>query len=210
MGDGVTAHDMRKARIANLEALASNAFAYHIVRSRHGGIVVGGLTSWIIGAPDHGNHAAEIVLLGFNSILVHGDCPDVLFCGGDGGADVDRLVWLAGGSLDYIASKIRAGERRCFDEEIARAEIAEMLAARCTCNPPDVTECAWCRDLTPVLDECRGMGQAQYAAAIYEASGDAEDCDVGWVVSSDVVYTRQAVRRFIELEWPERVKWGRS
>ncbi len=110
--------------LLNLRRLAHDAFReFAIAEFSEGRIVCRKAGS--------GNHAFEIVMLGWGCLCVGGDIEHVIFQGGDGGQFLDRLAWLAGGDVEYIRGKAQRASGRdfwAFDHEEFAQCLDEMIA----------------------------------------------------------------------------------
>jgi hypothetical protein len=178
-----------------IEAGAREAFAKHRLKRVD-------KDRWFIRRPDCGNHAAEIGLLGWGRILVHGDCPDVLYghCSYRG----ERLIpWLANSEASYLTSKVIAGVAREWVPEVALDWIdVEIRGARMRVDDDgdDALE-----RFSSLLSVRRNLASNEYddrafRDALYELSGDFEfGLNAGYAPSSDLIYTREAARTLIRL-----------
>lgn len=181
----------RDKRNTNIERLAIEAFAGHeLIKAEPG--------RYFIRNPKHGMHAAEICLLRYSTILVHGDVDGILLRGGHGIGtdDVSRLKWAAQSDLDYLQAKISDMAREEWDDEVALGElIARVEEAR--------EESSSVFDaLDDVLQDFRGGfigGPHQLHEALYEATAGDSELRCGYVPPSSLIYCREAIRRLLVL-----------
>ncbi len=172
------------------QARAAKQMAGHVVRPLANG------AGWSFCHPDNGFHAGELVLLGHNSILVHGDLPSVKYTGGHYREPELRLSWLAQSNLDYLAGKVSLGKSEQYVEECAEhwllREIAEYVAEE------DEDRAKRIEGLREALDRLkRGDGEDELRRFLIE---DVYDYDseatehFGKAVSSDVIWTLAAAK----------------
>ena len=191
----------------NFMKMADETFAKHEVTKTPVG--------WSFREPKSFCHAGSIVLLDWDSILVHGDLPDVLYQGGHGYKEPEkRLSWLASGNLDYVASKVRLGKSREFDHQIALHDAHELLEGYKNDGTDDVfgpdSTCPFSKEDYEHLLEKISREDDRHAIKeyLYEMSeGDAELCSgLGEAIHTDVIWTYSAVKHVWEMVKAGKVK----
>lgn len=193
----ISAHDYER----KWQAHAREEFAPHVVRALPHDM------GWTFSRANSGNHAGEIVLCRYACILVHGDCPDVMYQGGHYDNPQSRLSWLGGSNLDYLAGKVRLGKAESYDEEVALWWLLDHIKDADDDmpdddDPPDDATSDNAR-LTKRIEGLReaedmlrrGDGEDELRRFLYE---EVFECDgeavehFGKVVSSDVIWTTAA------------------
>lgn len=120
---GVTEHE----RALRLQKQYRGSMANHVILSRV--IMNERQASFTIGRPRESSYTAEIVVLCWGHLLVHGDIDAVIFgvCSGyESWRDV--LEWMARADYGYAEEKASIGSTcsamaRCFDDEVALSKI---------------------------------------------------------------------------------------
>lgn len=149
-------------------------FANHEIRDRSD-------KSWYIAKPGDSHYAAELIVLRFNCILIHGDIPDVLFSGGPAGP-MDKIHWVATSGFDYLASKVRAGDKKEWVVEVAACQLTDHIEQCEGCRPHHLEEL---QELREEL-ETRELDEHEFRQRLYDYTEDTE-LTFGQVVSSDVI-----------------------
>lgn len=137
---------------------------------------------------------AEVITLA-NGIYVGGDIETVVFVGGSDRASRPRgrVYWMATTSYGYAREKANIGGtgRDEYDESCARGDILFHRRVR-------QLEREEARELWDLLK--RGdVGQHELASATYDATHNAEMCDLGVVTSKSVFMATAVLRRLAYL-----------
>ena len=122
---GVTEHE----RALRLQKLCADSVANHVILARS--IMNEKQASFTIGTPGDSTYTAEIVMLRWGHLLVHGDLDAVIFgvCSGYKSWR-ELLQWMNRADYGYAEEKASIGSTcsemaRCFDDEVALSKICE-------------------------------------------------------------------------------------
>ncbi len=215
-------------RMAKLSTAAREAFAKHVIVSKHPG-------RWMIKAHGTSMFWVEIVVLRGGHLLVHGDIDHVLFGNyhptTDAPEDVVRWMGMKSGPVAYVREKAAIGmgdgyrlvmeyDAKQMRYEIERVrekrldELRDARAAECLDDnpadecPPDEPPCGECEERfrdDAVVGACEDALECDLdagpdaARTILSDALDGEDIPDGLVVSSRLVYAHAALKRLVQL-----------
>ena len=145
-----------------------------------------------------GHYWTQIMIGHRGSIIVTGDGPDLIvrqWCDSEAHA-LSALQWLAGSSPNYMAEKVKAGERYSVDVDAANREITEFVKEHNADLDGDDPAWIYLCGLTRV-EEAADV-QRVYEE-IYEITGDFEIPEFGRVISPNLLSAQAAARRLVAL-----------
>lgn len=199
-------HQTRAQYHANLTRLARRAFERHEIIERAEG-------RWVLVARRADgtlsyNHCAEVAVMRWGHLLVHGDVDTVMFEGysGEGGAEgLVRWIGRERGDLRYHAAKASRGAGRagswCLDDRVACDDLLERVrrAQEEEPGPGRSREIARLRDALRALEFGESVDAVRHA--LYQSE---ENCtewlsSLGEVVDARIYYAVAACQRLVEL-----------
>lgn len=175
----------RARRAADLRRRYDNNLKDHVILSRH--VADEGHASFAVGRPGDSAFMAEVALLSFGTVLVHGDVDTVIFARCSYKGWRQKLSWLADTNYDYAEEKAAIGSgcsgmARCVETAIAVSDIAYHRRQL----DLDKETAREARDL------CLDGDVHSANSLIYEKTGDFEICDLGQCTAPRV-FMAQAV-----------------
>jgi len=117
---------MEHDRAQRLRAMCDRELTNHVIQRRH--IIDEGSAVFMIGNPGTGIYRAEIALLSYGTVLVHGDVDTTIFSCCSYRTWEGKLGWLRGDNYGYAEEKASIGSgcsamARDVDEELAIASV---------------------------------------------------------------------------------------
>lgn len=152
---------------------------------------------WLLKRPNDGAFWAEIIHGEAGTILVHGDGPDIALRSWQWKANGIYLVrWIAQSNLGYLSEKVCMGKREFWDEDLARAGLADYIR-ECASNYEDEKIPEAFGDLLADMPD----NETDLLRRLHDAEPDGwwEGGSFGVRPSWDLIGARAACRRLIEL-----------
>lgn len=187
---------VRDAWIANIERGCEASFAQHRILWRDA-------TGWEIARPDSNNFAARVVMPGMERIVVVGDGPDIIFYSSYRSPE-GAVRWLASSGLDYLATKVRAGVAKVWEQSIAIDDLEDCVADMQEAwseehGDEPWEEPEWVQEARDGIEGGDWDGRQLYQH-VTDATDDGELAE-GWgdVPSHDLITARHAARVLVRL-----------
>ena len=163
----------RARRAAELRRLYEGDVKAHVIRSRH--IADEEHATFVVGRPAGDSFfLAEVALLSFGTVLVHGDVDTVVFARCSYKSWRQKLSWLSDWNYDYAEEKAAIGSgkssmARCIEPELAVSDIAyyrrQLYMDKATARA--------------ATDLCLDGDVESAKRLLYDRTGEAEICDLG-------------------------------
>jgi hypothetical protein len=195
----MTGREKRKEREQQIRGYARHDYQNHVVAKECGGpdpFTWG--HHWVVRNPTSTNYLGEVVLLYGPRVLVHGDCPDVLFARYSGGCE-DILLWVANSEIDYLSRKVLT-QKEEYDVDIAEQDLQDILDD--WRKDKDMGGDDRMHELENLVENAHYLvcDQQELAHAVDTAGFDPEEfTHVGSVVCSDIIWAQEMVKKLLEL-----------
>lgn len=180
----------------NVRVMARSYEAHRIVRADELG--------WTLRRPDSGCLWAR-VLVTADRVIVIGDGPDMILRHAES-SPVDAICWLASSDLDYLGTKVLAGEARQWNEEVALDELLclerdlkEERKAACERSDGNEDEETW-QDEEDEEDWISSATRALYRSNrrdFIESISDRERMNMGEVPSIALIQVRLVAQAIV-------------
>jgi hypothetical protein len=171
-----------------LQAQYDRLMERHVIISRL--IESPGLARFVVGRPGDSAYRAEVVVLCWGHLLVHGDVDTVVFgrCSYRGWRQI--IAWLADTNYDYAEEKAAIGTgcqemAREFEAEIAVGDVLWLRREK-------HLSAAAARTILGLVMNGDAHGARQM---IYDETDDGELCDIGMCTAQRVFMAQAILRR---------------